>query len=331
MNILAIDKCFQHIRILFVIAFIFYQKILFFLSASFLLVGLVYFSFIALKELFKVPNKTYIVKGIITSLLFLNLAFLIAIHLIVSHATSNISELHYNIVALHYNYIFFGFIFLLIVSISFQVVPMFWVADNYSQNEQKYILYITSILLVLYPINIFLELNLEILYKLIISIISIYFAYLTIKKLKNRKRKLKDISIYFYTTSMIFLIIGIAYWIGLSFFDLPISILAILLGLGFVATLMNGMLYKIVPFLTWFHLTSSGNFNVPTMRDMIGTKKTEQQFWVHFTSIILFCIGFLFQFNIIIKLGAILFIISNILFFINIFKASRNYTKTQDN
>ena len=311
----------------FTIGFLLYEKLYFFLAAIMLLSGLFYFTIIALKELFKVENKSYIVKGIIISLLFFVGAFLVGIHLLIANATSNISTLHYDFALIHYNYIFFGFLYILIVSITIQVVPMFWVAGAYKKQEQALLILLTTALLVFYPINLFMELGLDIIYKTLLTLSIFYFVFLTIQKLRNRKRKLKDITVYFYITSMVFLALGSVYWIAMSFYEIPTNLLGILLGLGFVVSLMNGMMYKIIPFLTWFHLNAKGLFDIPSMREMIPQKNMQTQFYLHLSSMIFLIIGFAFNLTIIIKLAAVLFIVSNLLLFINIYKAVQIYLK----
>jgi len=314
----------------FTVGFLLYEKLYFFIAASLLLAGLLYFMIIALIQLFKVKNKSYIVKGIIISLLFFITAFLIGIHLIIANATSNMGALHYDFALLHYNYIFFGFLYILIVSISIQVVPMFWVASAYKKYEQFLLIFSTTTLLVFYPINLFMDLGLEILYKIAFNIIILYFVFLTIQKLRNRKRKLKDITVYFYNTSMVFLALGSLYWVAMFFYEIPANLLGILFGLGFVVSLMNGMLYKIVPFLTWFHLNAKGLFDIPSMREMIPIKNMQTQFYIHLSSMVCLIIGFALSINIIIKLAAVLFIVSNVLLFLNIYKAVQIYLKNQD-
>jgi hypothetical protein len=309
--------------ITFVLGFLYYEKLLLFISSNFLLMGLFLFTSIALWQLLKVQKKSWIVLGMTLSLVFLMVAFFIGIHLMISHALGNLASSHYTIALLHYNYIFFGFIFLLIVSITFQVVPMFWVADSFSTKQQKTIILITTILLILYGFNVFLQLGYGSVYKFTLSGILLYFGYITVKKLQGRKRKLKDISVYFYLTSMVFLSLGTLFWIAVEFYELPLKFLGVLWGIGFVYTLMNGMLYKIVPFLTWFHLSSKGIFDVPTMRDMISIKWSQIQFNLHLSSILFFIIGLSFNSDYLIKYGVIFFILSNILLFINLYKAAR--------
>ncbi|MEA2020056.1 MAG: hypothetical protein U9N59_16630 [Campylobacterota bacterium] len=306
-------------------AFILYEKALFFISATTLLVGILFFISVALAQLIKVANKSYIVKGMVLSLIFLICAFFLGTHLLISHATSNISSLHYDFATLHYNFIFFGFLFLLIASVTFQVVPMFWVSADFKQKEQKIIILGTSVLLIFSIISIFTNNNIYQVYKILISFILLYFAYTTIDKLKNRRRKLQDYTVNFYFSSMIFLTIGTFYWLVQDILNLSFEPLAILFGLGFLVSLMNGMLYKIVPFLTWFHLNSNGKFNIPTMRDMIPSKLVKIQFYLHITSTVLFFFGFLIKLPLLIKLASVIFIISNILFFLNLLKSANIY------
>jgi len=316
--------------IFFVLSFMLYQKVLFFIAATLLLVGLFYFTSVALFQLFKVQNKSYIVLGMILSLLFFILSFLVGIHLLIANAIGNIATLHYNFALLHYNYIFFGFLFILVVALTIQVVPMFWVTNAFEKSDQKIIIFGSTILLGFYPLTLFLDLKLELVYKIAFTFLILFFVKITLQKLRNRKRKLKDITVYFYNTSMLFLALGTLYWFLMSFFNLPTNTLALLFGLGFVVSIMNGMLYKIVPFLTWFHLNAKGIFTIPTMRDMIPIKNMQIQFYFHLSSLILFFIGFSMDSSIIIRLAIILFIISNIIFFINLFRSVKIYLQTEN-
>ncbi|MDC0933818.1 hypothetical protein OAR97_08200 [Arcobacteraceae bacterium] len=316
--------------ITFAMSFFLYTKVLFFISAALLLVGLLYFTLIALYQLLKVPNKSYIVIGIIISLVFFILSFMLGIHLLIANATSNIGAFHYDFALVHYNYMFFGFLFILIVALTIQVVPMFWVASAFEKIYQAIIIFGSTVLLVLYPINLFTNLGLDLVYKIALTALVILFGIITIQKLRSRKRKLKDITVYFYITSMVFLLFGTVYWFMMSFFHLPVNLLAIIFGLGFVVSLMNGMLYKIVPFLTWFHLNAKGLFDIPSMREMIPIKNMQRQFYMHLSSMLCLVAGFGLNLNIVIKLAVILFIVSNLLLFINIYKTVQVYLKNEN-
>lgn len=297
----------------------------YFLSAAFLFTGLMLFSYVCVYKLFTVQNKTNIVNGLIFSLVSFIVAFLLGIHMFISHGTENFSSFYHIFASLHYNIIFFGFLFLLIASISFQVIPMFWVSGIYQEYEQKLILYTTGLLLVLFTINATASLNLDLIYKILMGFITIYFAVLTVKKLYDRKRKLKDVTVYFYYMSMVSLILGIILWVLGHFFQISYLVLGVFLGLGFVISLINGMIYKIVPFLTWFHLSGKGVFDVPTMRDMISFKKSFFQLILHFLSFLLLTLGFLFDSRYLAVYGIILFILSNLFLFFYLLSCARLY------
>ncbi len=309
----------------FILAFTLKKPGFYFISTGLLFSGLLLFSYVCVYKLFNIQNKSWITIGMIFSLLSFIIAFLLGILLFLSYGTGNFSPFHHIFANLHYNIIFFGFIFLLVSSISFQVVPMFWVSAPYKEVEQKMILISTVVLLLLYLADITFDLNFGLGYKIFMGSICLYFSFLTIKKLYYRKRKLKDTSVYFYFTSMVFLSLGIVYWVFSNFIDLSPFNLGVLFGLGFVISLMNGMLYKIVPFLTWFHLSSKGIFDIPTMREMISRKKSQFQYIFHILSIILLFTGFLFDNEYLIRYGVILFIISNLLLFTYLISCAKLY------
>ena len=124
----------------FSIAFYTFQSFWFILSAIFLFIGISIFLSSFLIGLVKIKLKTWIVYGMTFSLLFLLFAVLFGIYMLISKATDNLSSSYYDIASLHYNYMFFGFLGLMIISITFQVVSMFWVSTNFTKNEQKNII-----------------------------------------------------------------------------------------------------------------------------------------------------------------------------------------------
>ena len=44
---------------------------------------------------------------------------------------------------------------------------------------------------------------------------------------------------------------------------------------GFALSVVFGMMYKIVPFLVWFHLNSQGYFDAPVMTEIISPKRAK--------------------------------------------------------
>ena len=315
---------------LFSLGLYFYDQTMLFAASLLLLVGLGIFAIVSLVQVIKVKNKTPIVWAIMLSLLFFIAAFLLGVHLSISHALAKIGAMHYTFVSIHYNFIFFGWIFLLIAAITFQVVPMFWVTQSFSKKEQSVIIGTVTVSLLFYFINKLTSLNLDIIYQAVISAAILYYVFITLKKLKSRKRKIKDHTVTYWYIALVFLALGIAYWFLMNFFDLPQSVLALLLGLGFVLSLINGMLYKIVPFLTWFHLSSKGIFDIPTMKEMMNDTFVTIQTYLHVAAVLLAIIALGFKISIILKLAATLFILSNIVLLYNLYSAAKIYMEKKE-
>ena len=163
--------------------------------------------------------------------------------------------------------------------------------------------------------------------KILFTGLIISFCFYGLKSLNNRRRPVFDATLWYWKFSLSSLIISMIIWI----FNLFESnyILAIVFAFGFLYSLLQGMVYKIIPFLSWFHLSSKGYFKLPTIREFIDEKYIKIHFFVHFISIVFFILSY-FENNLIYS-ASILFLISNILFFINCLNAVKKYlaiTKT---
>ncbi|MCI0500311.1 MAG: hypothetical protein L0Y61_01010 [Epsilonproteobacteria bacterium] len=281
-----------------------------------LLLSIAFFSIVSLKGLFEVQNRSLIVNGMIVSFGFFVMAFLLGLLMIYLHISENIGELYSQILSLHFNIIFFGWVFLLIATIAFQVIPMFWVCEAYTKNEQKIIIFGTTMSLLLLIADTSLHFGLYIIFKFFIALIGLFFSFITYTKLQKRKRKLRDQSVLFWQTGLLFFIFGLFAFITSEFIEFDQYITLIMFG-GFAISIINGMAYKIIPFLTWFHLSSKGIFTVPNMRDMIVDKLITLQRYLH----ILAFATFLFD----MQIGAFLFLLSNIFLFYNLLIPARIY------
>ena len=101
---------------------------------------------------------------------------------------------------------------------------------------------------------------------------------------------------------------------------------AILIG-GFILSIIIGMLYKIVPFLVWFHLNAMGYMTIPTINEMINKNIAKVQFILFIFSLI----GFIFSFYMpyLLQVSALSFIISMVLLEYNVISPILIYIKTK--
>ena len=256
-----------------------------------------------------VVNVTASVRAIITSLIFALLITLMGMHLLSSYGIGKFSDLHLLFANIHSVWAVFGFAGVLIIGVAFHVLPMFYVAPRFKKFcKQKVVWLVTSGLLLWLFLNIFIE-SYSTIGKIWVALFFWAFSTTVYLKLNARRRKVSDITVWYWRSASIFMTLGTFAWAINDFFDEKyIVIVSILIGGGFILSIMSGMLYKIVPFLVWFHLNAKGYMSIPTMNDMISKKLAKAQFFLFILSLI----GFITSFFIpnILPLFAVTFIIS---------------------
>ena len=286
-------------------------------SASLLLgIGFLIMIVAMLFALRKVINVTSSVRAIITSLVFAFIVVLMGMHLLASYGTGNFSDYHHLLANIHSVWAIFGFAGILIIGVSFHILPMFYVAPRFKRFCKKRVVVLISIGLVLWLI-----LNLYDYYPVLakVWIANFFWAFATTVwlKLNKRRRPITDVTIYYWRSAAIFMTIGTFSWaINAFYYDEYVTMVSILIGGGFVLSIMIGMLYKIVPFLVWFHLNSKGYMSIPTMNEMINKKLAKVQFWLYISSLV----GFMFAYYVpdILAISAITFILSMLILQYNI-------------
>ena len=303
-------------------SFIFDLKFLLHLGVFFLSISFLVFFTVAIKLLFKVEFLTSTVKAMRLFSLTVLITFLFGLFLTLSHISGNMGDNYYSFVNSHILFGFFGFALLLIMGVSFQVIPMFYVSKDFPKIIQNKVPFVVFLFLFISVVFFFFEINFFIL-KLIFVVIFIVFAYYGLNSLNNRKRPVFDVTLWYWKFSLAMLILSMILWL-FNIFESNF-ILAIVFAFGFLYSLLQGMVYKIIPFLAWFHLSSKGYFKLPTIREFIEENKIKYHFFIHLFSIVFFILSYFI--NVFIYLAAILFIVSNILFFINCLNGIKKYAQ----
>ena len=240
----------------------------------------------------KVINVTSSVRAIVTSLIFAFFITLIGIHLLSSYGIGKFSDLHVLFANIHSVWAIFGFAGVLIIGISFHVLPMFYVAPRFKKFCKKRVVWLITFGLILWLfLNIFID-SYSTIAKVWVALFFWAFATTVFLKLSARRRPISDVTVWYWRSAAIFMTLGTFSWTINDFFDEKYIVIAsLLIGGGFIFTIMSGMLYKIVPFLVWFHLNAKGYMNIPTMNDMINKKLAKTQFILFIISLIGFIIS----------------------------------------
>ncbi len=173
-----------------------------------------------------------------------------------------------------------GWVGILVMGTAWQVVPMLQLTPPYPPRQTRGLLIAASAslaaaLLLPSPWGILGEFGL--------SLSGIMFALITLNLQWRRKRKIPDIGLAFWRLGMLCLILAASLYPFAESEPLKI-VTGLLFLLGFAASVVNGMLYKIVPFLAWFHLKAQKGImssGLPSMKNYLPDTPATGQFRIH--------------------------------------------------
>ena len=256
------------------------------------------FSGLVLFKLMMIKNSTHTIRAMRLSLFSLMAILFLGLYLL-AWRLNLLKGPEFDLLSVHFLWAFIGWVSILIMGVSFQVIPMFYVSPEYPSWFRRIIPPAIVVLLVLYTMFTFFPqaaIALSATYmdsfylrkaiRMILYIFLAAFAIITYRQIKRRKRKLPDPSLLFWKSSMFFLFFSAILAATTEFYRgalFPKMILYTGMSFlfGFIFSVINGMMYKIVPFLSWFHLASKGIFDAPTMKDLLDDSRIYLQFTLH--------------------------------------------------
>jgi len=247
---------------------------------------------IMLKNLIKLPHHSSSSKGILLTLSSLFIVILLALYLTGTLSGLFTGTYYTEVKEAHYSFGLFGWIALLIVSISFQVIEMFYVTPSYPKLVSKYLPLTLLTLLVITSIIGLFSSYIWILSNILLALLLSGYALLTLKRLTQRKRPLTDATVWFWRMGMSSLLLSMAFMIISQFKEIAaLQTLSYIFFTSFALSIVFAMFYKIVPFLTWFHLNSQGYFTAPMMHEVIHPKTAKKHLYIHLATIVTFVLS----------------------------------------
>lgn len=188
-----------------------------------------------------------------------------------------------------------GWVLILVIGVAYQVVPMLQLTPSYPKGITTALAWSMPVALAAFTLAWFLPSpiaqGMEALALLMGLAAGVAFAITTLKLQSRRRRKLRDVTLNFWR-------LGVASLIGVALLcpaavltatpwrDEAQLLMGLLFLLGFASSVVNGMLYKIVPFLGWFHLqaqSSAGRF--PDMKQFIPDGAARWHFRLHLAAL----------------------------------------------
>ena len=298
------------------------------ISGVLLVLGVFPIAFEMLNRLILLPHHSASSRGM--GFAIYGLIFTISLGLVLIAIRSGWSEDNYQ--AIRDSHIAFGtmaWIVLLIVSVSFQVVEMFYVTKPFPKQLAKYLpAIIAFIATVMFVVTINSTIGSNIFYALL-YISSAIYSLIALNRLRNRKRQVSDATVELWSIGLfgltIFSALGIIY-------SIDNHSPAVLMGLkilfpAFATSIIFAMSYKIVPFLTWFHLNAQGYFKAPMMHEVISPKYAKIHLYIHLITIFLAVISV--SMPILWHFTGLMIIVSFTLLAVAIYRAWHKYIEVQ--
>ncbi len=290
-------------------------------------------------RLLRSANRHATRSMMLLALLALFFTTCLGIYLAMGHGTETV-PLARQLTDLHLSWGLLGWVLLLISAVAYQVVPMFQITDEYPVIVQRWLGWLIFIALLslsltyLWPLEIVKTISTIVLASCLLT-----FALSTLWLLHKRRRLLADITMRFWQLAMSCLLLLTSVWgiATLIHADLPAFLLGVLMIHGFAMSTINGMMYKIIPFIIWLHLSvhnknlrgrgeRSSQVNVPHMRKIIPEAAALWQFRFHLLSLVLLLLATIWPLWFFYP-AALLFAIAQAFLLFNLLKSVRFYNK----
>ena len=299
-------------------------------ASALLLTSLLFFIVQITIALFKVKGDRPTVVAMRISILAFLFTVLLGLYFSGGHAS--IWELPDNRIGMTVSHLvlgLFGWVGCLIMGVGFHVIPMFYMTPEFDKKKAYIILCLYGISLIALPVALLFEKGMLItLLAGVLGVVSLLgFSFMLSGLIRKRKRKISDTTLKAWKTALVLLPISLLAFIAIPIIDhdAVLFVFGILFILGFALTVTTGMLYKILPFLIWFHRFSLliGKVKVPLMRDISSDKLAARQVNIFHASLAILLAGLLGDIAIIIRLGGLVFAFSSFMLMLNLLKMVR--------
>lgn len=185
-----------------------------------------------------------------------------------------------------------GWVLMLVLGVSYFVVPMFQLTPQYPGSFARWAPRLLALALLAWSGQLLAGLAAIFVVAVLVGLaIAVAYAVVTLRLQARRRRQVADPTFMFFRGAMACLLAtavltalamyadapALSWWLGVLFIG------------GTAVSLINGMAYKIVPFLCWLHLQRQAGIGgtVPNMREILGERPQRWQMRLHFTAVAL--------------------------------------------
>ncbi len=239
---------------------------------------------------------------------------------------------------LHVAWGLLGWVGLLVVGVAYQVIPMFQMTPEFPRRLTRWLAPALFTALALWSLTTLFtsRLTLPSFTSPLLATLPVLgyalFAGVILRLQQRRRRRLPDVTVLFWRIASVSLITAAGLWFMDALWPIAYTghialLLGILMIVGFGVSAINGMLYKIVPFLVWLHLQSGGGRGrLTNMKEIIPDERARRQCWLHCAGLCLLMAA-VWRPSWFAYAGALAFGLSCLLLWLNLLAANRMYRR----
>ncbi len=270
--------------VLYFIGFFVLERQLLLLAGVVLSIGLLPYLSLLVIGIFSVRQPPEPIRLLRYSVLFLLLVMGMGISLLMGWGSSAV-QLHREWTDIHAIWGLGGWFTLLLMGLSFQMIPMFQVTPEFPLWLRRWGVPLTALLLLSWGAGSILQLNRGLTTSLLVAAAGMMMLYgvTALWVLHSRKRKIFDATVRFWQLAFLGMVTGMLLLIVflLAGEVLP-GWLAILWIFGFLLPMLSGTLLKIAPFLVFLHLQQkvirdpqqmANLVNIPNLFQILPTRR----------------------------------------------------------
>jgi len=237
-------------------------------------------------KLLRLTNHSASSRGMSVALVSLGIVVVLGLYLSGTYGGVFEGKFFSQIRISHYTFGLFGWVAFLIIAISFQVVEMFYVTPPHPDWMRRGLGGALFALLLLAALVQFWFPTIWNVTNPTIGLLLLIYALVTLRRFSQRKRPLTDATVWFWRIGLgsliatVFLLLLAPFGIAAPW----LHTLSSLLFAAFALSILFAMLYKIIPFLTWFHLNAQGYLTAPMMHEVIHPKTAKKHLYIHATT-----------------------------------------------
>ncbi len=198
-----------------------------------------------------------------------------------------------SLVDLHLTWGMLGWVGIVLSAVLFRLIPVFYVTREIPSLAQRLIAAAVFFLLILFTLSMFISSDsLRASLYLIVFVLCLAGIAVFIT-LYRRKRRIIDATLMFIWTGLACLLLATILWLSAEH-EVQLGIL--LLG-GVGLSIPIGVIYRVLPFLCWFHLQGVQierkrfDHHLPPMKHYIQEHSARRHFYVHIGAIVLLLVG----------------------------------------